>query len=144
MTSLTDFVIDAHPAAGDLQYLEDQINAFNVAQTGIAVADDVLLSILLRDATGAIRAGIYGWTWGGCCEIRILWVDASLRHQGYGQRLLAGAEEEARRRQCHQMILDTHSFQALAFYQRYGYELVGTIDDYPLGYQKHYLRKALG
>jgi ribosomal protein S18 acetylase RimI-like enzyme len=143
MEPYSPLTIDAHPAPGDLEFLDDQINRYNIATTGIRPADDILLSILVRDQAGAIVAGIWGWTWGGCCEIRTLWVYEQLRGQGLGQRLLAAAEQEALRRGCRQMLLDTHSFQAPGFYQRFGFEIVGTIEDYPVGHCKYYLRKRL-
>ncbi|HLO15347.1 MAG TPA: GNAT family N-acetyltransferase [Anaerolineales bacterium] len=143
MTNAPSFVVEAHPAPEDVQFLEDQINTFNVVKTGIRPTDDLLLAIFVREENGAIRAGVFGWTWGGCCEIRYLWVDEAWRGQGYGQSLLEAAEREARRRGCHQVILDTHSFQAPLFYQRNGYEVVGVIDNYPEGYQKYYLKKQL-
>lgn len=137
------FLIEAHPPADDIQFLEEQINRFNVEKTGIRVPEDILLAAFVRDMDSRIRAGIFGWTWGGCCEIRYLWVDEAWRGQGYGGGLLEAAEREAQRRGCHQVILDTHSFQAPLFYQRRGYEIAGVIDDYPQGYQKFYLKKRL-
>jgi GNAT superfamily N-acetyltransferase len=144
MSDNSSFVVEAHPAPEDVQFLEDQIVAFNIATTGIRPAEDVLLASFVRDPTGVIRGGIFGWTWGGCCEIRSLWVDAAWRGRGIGHGLLAAAEQEARRRGCFQVVLDTHSFQAPVFYQRCGYEIVGRVDDYPQGYQKYLLRKRLG
>jgi hypothetical protein len=44
--------------------LDEEINAFNVAVTGYA--DGRLLCIAVRDDEGDLRAGLYGWTWGGC------------------------------------------------------------------------------
>ena len=44
--------VNAHPAPEDVQFLEDQINAFNVAQTGISGEGDILLSIVARDDAG--------------------------------------------------------------------------------------------
>jgi GNAT superfamily N-acetyltransferase len=142
MTQIPPLIIEAHPASANVQFLEDQINAFNVKKTGIRSTGDILLAIFVREGE-VIRAGVFGWTWGGCCEIRYLWVEEASRGQGIGQHLLAGAEQEARRRGCHQMILDTHSFQAPLFYQRNGYEIVGVIDNYPEGFQKYYLKKRL-
>ena len=144
MAATGEWTIDAHPAPEDVQFLEDQINTFNVAQTGIGAERDILLSILLRDDAGQISAGVYGWTWGGCCEIRYLWVRPELRGQGYGRSLLEAAEQEARRRGCDQMVLDTHSFQAPGFYQKLGYEIVGVVDEYPRGHKKYFLKKLLG
>ncbi len=133
--------IETAPDPADVEFLEDQINAFNIATTGIKFGGQ--LAIFVRNPAGTIIAGASGWTWGDCCEIRLLWVTEELRGQGYGSRLLAAAEREAIARGCIQVILDTHSFQALLFYQRYGYEIVGTIEDYPRGHRKYYLRKLL-
>jgi ribosomal protein S18 acetylase RimI-like enzyme len=143
MTLEPAFNIDAHPAPADLNFLDEQINQFNFAATGIMPEPDVLLAIIVRDEANEIVAGVWGWTWGGCCEIRTLWVHERLRGQGYGQRLLRAAEGEATRRGCRQVVLDTHSFQAPGFYRKHGYEVVGQVDGYPLGHTKYYLRKPL-
>lgn len=138
---LDRLVIEVEPAPEDVQFLEHQINAFNIAQTGIR--DDKLLACFIRDEARQVVAGIYGWTWGGCCEIRSLWVKRELRGHGYGRRLLLAAEEEAKARGCTQVVLDTHSFQAPRFYRNLGYEIVGIVEDYPRHEQKLYLRKEL-
>jgi ribosomal protein S18 acetylase RimI-like enzyme len=136
--------VDAHPAPADLEFLDEQINRYNIATTGILPSDDILLSILVRDQADTIVAGIWGWTWGACCEIRTLWVHEQLRGQGYGRQLLSAAEQEALRRGCRQLVLSTHSFQAPGFYQLLGYEVVGSVEDYPEGHRQYYLRKRLG
>jgi ribosomal protein S18 acetylase RimI-like enzyme len=91
-----------------------------------------------------IVAGISGNTWGGTCELRQFWVEESRRHQGLGTKLLAATQQEAQRRGCTQIVLMTFSFQAPALYQRYGFEIVSTIDDHPRGYQNLLMRKRLG
>jgi GNAT superfamily N-acetyltransferase len=139
--SYEPLTVETRPDPADVQFLDDQINAFNIAATG--VDDARLLAIFVRDAVGTLLAGIVGWTWGGCCEIRYLWVAEAQRGQGLGSRLLAAAEHEALARGCDQLILSTHEFQAPAFYQRHGYEIVGAVDNYPRGYHQFYLRKIL-
>jgi GNAT superfamily N-acetyltransferase len=137
----TELTIDDRPDEADVQFLDQRINDFNVATTGIT--DGRLLSLFLRDEQGAIVAGLYGWTWGGCLEIKYLWVAEALRGCGHGTRLLAAAEREAITRGCTQAMLDTHSFQAPAFYQRAGYTIFGVLDNYPVGHAKYYLKKQL-
>jgi len=133
-------IVDA-PDRRDVEFLEDRLYEYNVERTGIA--DGRLLAILLRDRDDDLIAGLYGWTWGHCCEIRTLWVDEQWRGQGLGTRLMAAAEAEARARGAVQMVLSTHSFQAPDFYRRLGFEPVGTIEEYPAGHQHIFLRKRL-
>jgi hypothetical protein len=40
-------------------------------------------------------------------------------------------------------MLETYSFQARPFYERLGYEVFTTIDEYPPGHAKFFLKKAL-
>src|SRR5258708_18813672 len=98
------------PTPSEVQFLEDRINEFNFATTGFY--DGRLLTILVKDEQGEVAAGLYGWTWGGCAEVRFLWVREDWRGQGYGRQLLSAAEAEAARRGCTQIVLSTHSFQA--------------------------------
>jgi GNAT superfamily N-acetyltransferase len=129
------------PTPDDVQYLEDRIYEFNSRATGIA--DGELLAFFVREHD-RIVAGICGNTWGGTCELRQFWVIESQRGCGLGTRLLQAAEQEARRRGCTQIVLMTFSFQAPAFYERHGFEVVATIDNHPRGYQNLVMRKRLG
>jgi GNAT superfamily N-acetyltransferase len=135
------FVIETDPTAEHMQYLEDRLYEFNAAATGIT--DGQGLAIFVRDAQDRIIAGICGHTWGGCCEIRQLWVEASRRRQGFGTRLLQAAEQEARRRHCRQMVLTTFDFQAPAFYIKHGFHRLAAVGDYPQGHESLLLEKAL-
>jgi GNAT superfamily N-acetyltransferase len=125
----------------DLQFLEEQINEYNFATTGIR--DARLLVIVLRDTGGHIYAGLSGHTWGGVGEVRFLWVDESQRRTGIGSRLLYAAEEEARSRGCQKIVLSTHSFQAPSFYLKLGYVVAGEFSEYPRGHRSIFLEKLL-
>jgi GNAT superfamily N-acetyltransferase len=137
-----ELVISADPAPAEVQYLEDRIYEFNSAATGIT--DGQWLAILMRDDDDRIVAGICGNTWGGCAEIRQFWVDEPQRGQGWGTRLLAAAEQEARRRGCRQIVLSTFSFQAPAFYAKHGFEVVCVLEHHPSGHRNLVMRKRLG
>lgn len=129
------------PTAADLAFLEEQIIAFNMAAVNAYDGRD--LAIFVRDAAQTIVAGIAGYTWARFCEIQFLWVHADLRGQGYGTRLLAQAEAEAEARGCGLITLGSYTFQAPAFYQRYGYQIVGRVPDCPPGHAHVYLMKIL-
>jgi GNAT superfamily N-acetyltransferase len=129
------------PAASDLEFLEERIYEFNSNKTGYR--DGRHLAIFVRDAGGAIRAGLSGHTWGGCAEVKFLWVREGERRSGLGTALLRAAEREAKARGCAQIVLSTHSFQAPAFYAKHGYTPCGEVPDYPSGYAQIFLRKVL-
>ena len=64
--------------------LDEEINAFNAAVTGHH--DGRMLSVAARGDGGDLRAGLYGWTWGGCGYIELLWVRDDQRGHGLGAR----------------------------------------------------------
>lgn len=140
--------MDAHyivtkdvPSAAELDFMDDRLYEHNSAQTG--QDDGQLFGFFIRNEQQEIIAGLTGWTWARACEIRGLWVHPSLRGQGYGRDLLESAEQEARARGCKVIILDSYSFQAPGFYQKYGYELVYQLKDFPPGHQNNLLVKRL-
>ena len=114
---------------------------FNVETTGLDDGD--LLVVELLDDAGYRVAGLFGWTWGGTCFVDLLHVEAGHRGRGIGSRLLATAEEEARRRGCRQVVLATHTFQAPDFYAGRGYREVGRVEGYPAGHAQVHLVKQL-
>jgi GNAT superfamily N-acetyltransferase len=134
--------IEVEPAPKDIRFLDDRDYEYNVEQTG---SDDGKgLTIFVRDDAGGIVVGLHGWTWCGACKVERLWVRKDLRRQGYGQRLLAAAEQEARARGCDQLLLDTFSFQAPLFYKKLGYEVIGIVEGFPRRpHSEYHLRKTL-
>jgi ribosomal protein S18 acetylase RimI-like enzyme len=121
--------------------LQAKVDAFTEHATGHHQRDEFLVA--LRDEQGVLWGGVHAWTWGGCCELHDLWVDPDARGRGFGGELMRIAEDEARRRDCLQMVLFTHAAQAPGLYPDLGYELVGRLDDYPEGDAALWFRKRL-
>ena len=130
-----------HPSETETDYIREALNQFNCAHVG----DDghTPLHLIEYDADGSIIGGLLGGTYWGWMYIDILWVREDHRRHGIGSRLLTEAEKEAMRRGCHHVHVDTMSWQAPAFYQKHGYEVIGVLPDIPLGNQKYLLMKAL-
>ncbi|GLZ51748.1 GNAT family N-acetyltransferase [Actinomycetospora sp. NBRC 106378] len=99
------------------------------------------LAVLAHD--DGLVGGLAGYTHFSWLYVEQLWVDASRRGTGLGSALLRAAEDEARRRDCRGVWLDTYSFQARPFYEAHGYRLFGELADYPPGHAKYFLTKAL-
>jgi len=55
---------------------------------------------------------------------------------------MEAAEQEARTRGCHAAYVDTFSFLALDFYQKVGYTIFGTLEAFPTGHTRYFLKKA--
>jgi GNAT superfamily N-acetyltransferase len=140
--SSTRLVLETEPSREDVRLLDDRLYEFNVQWTGIA--DGKLFALFLRNKDGAAIGGIYGWTWGETCYVRYLFVPAEMRKQGHGRSLMHAVEAEARARGCVQIVLQTHDFQAPAFYSRLGFEITGRVDGYPRGHQYLTMVKRLG
>jgi ribosomal protein S18 acetylase RimI-like enzyme len=110
-------------------FLTDRIYEFNSKATGYF--DAKLLAGCVRGESDEVIAGFTGHTWGGCCELANLWVHEQYRGQGFGSLLMRAAETEALARDCQQIVVLTHSFQAPGFYERMGYERRYTITGIP-------------
>jgi GNAT superfamily N-acetyltransferase len=134
-------IVGDEPGPDDLQFLDDQINEHNMVRTGRR--DYRPVSVFLRDERGSMVAGLYGFTWAGWLEIKLVWVREDRRGQGLGRRMLAAAEVEARGRGCRHVWLDSYTFQAPAFYQHLGYEVFGSLADYPPPHDRVFLTKTL-
>ncbi len=117
------------------------INQFNSQQAGDC--REMPLCYLLQAADAEIAGGIIAFTYWEWCYISLMWIKAELRGQGYGQQMLALAEEEARQRGVKNVYLDTFSFQAPEFYKKYGYRIFGELKDFPPGHQRYFMTKAL-
>ena len=137
----TNLVIEDEPHPANVAFLEDRLYEFNVAATGIA--DGKLLGLFLKGLDGAVVGGAYGWSWGGTCHVRYLFVPAQMRNQGHGTRMMRAIEREAVARRCRQIVLETHDFQAPDFYRRLGFAVVGVVDGYPRGHQHLTMVKRL-
>jgi GNAT superfamily N-acetyltransferase len=122
-------------------YVMDRLSMFNAARTG----DDGYYpcDIYLTGEKGETLGGLLSYVWGGWLFVKILWVDEQLRGQGHATAMMDAAEKYARERGCHSAYLDTHSWQARPFYERRGYELFATLDDYPAPHKKFFLKKKL-
>ena len=130
-----------HPSEQEITAVREALAQFNDAHVG---ADGhTPLHLVEYDTDGRLIGGILGGTYWGWLYVDILWVHENHRKRGIGSKLLRAAEEEAIRRGCHHVHLDTMSWQAPEFYKKHGFEILGVLPDIPAGNQKYLLWKAL-
>lgn len=100
--------------------------------------------VFLEDSAGSLVAGLKGWTGGGTFYVSWLWVDSGCRGQGLGTQVMQACEQEARRRSCRIIRVDTAAYQAPDFYRKLGYgEETRITGYYGEGYDRIFFRKEL-
>jgi GNAT superfamily N-acetyltransferase len=135
------FSIEPNANSEEVQSIRDSLNEFNMIVTGDRNYRPFV--IFVRDENNAIVGGVLADLWGGWMHISYLWMDEPLRRQGYGKRLIAMIEEEARAQKCRGIHLETFDFQARPFYEKLGYTVFGELPDFPIGHTFYYLKKLL-
>jgi ribosomal protein S18 acetylase RimI-like enzyme len=134
-------MVETEPRPEDIRFLEQHLYEFNSRATGFS--DGKVLSLFVRTIDGSPVAGAFGWTWGGTCYIRHLFVPENMRRQGQGTMLMRAVEKEAKSRDFRQIVLETYDFQAPGFYEKLGFRVVGRVGDYPRGHEYLMLVKRL-
>jgi ribosomal protein S18 acetylase RimI-like enzyme len=135
-------IAEVEPTAELVQFLDDQLYAFNVETTGIA--DGQPLGLVVRSADGELHGGAVGHTWGRSAKLRLLWISPKLRGRGFGKGLIEEFARAAKARGCVQLLVSTHSFQAPALYGKLGFQEIARIENHPLGHADVMFLKRLG
>jgi GNAT superfamily N-acetyltransferase len=131
------------PGPGTRQAILGPLVQFNGEQAGRPEDHRTLAIVLSHPDTGEVIGGLWGGTMYFHLHIDLLFIPDSLRRTGVGRRLMGDAEAEAILRGCRGAWLDTFSFQARGFYQRLGYAVFGTIENYPPGHHRFFMKKDL-
>jgi GNAT superfamily N-acetyltransferase len=131
------------PDDGMLKALGKKLMDFNKVRCGRSLDYCPLTIFVTQPDSGELLGGLWGGTSYSYLHIELLYLPEDLRGAGLGSQLMAQAEQEATRRGCLGVWLDTFSFQARGFYQRLGYTVFGTFEDYPPGHSRFFLRKTL-
>jgi GNAT superfamily N-acetyltransferase len=130
------------PREEECAVITEGLRAYNEAQAGIS--DSRELAILVRDPKSQnVVGGLLGRTSLGLLRVERFFLPADLRRDRLGSRILAMAEEEARRRGCTCAVLSTVHFQAPGFYVKQGWEVAARIECAPPGHTRFYMTKKL-
>jgi GNAT superfamily N-acetyltransferase len=124
----------------DQRAVVEGLSRYNESKTSFAPKG---ISVFMRDRENRVVGGVFGYTFGDWLHIGILWVEESFRNKDNGTKLLKMAENEAVKRGCKHVDLDTFSWQARPFYEKHGYTVFATLDNYPEGHRKHFMKKDL-
>jgi GNAT superfamily N-acetyltransferase len=138
----TTITLTDAPDDDESAVITDGLRAYNEAQVG--GSDSRALAILARDPeTKKVLGGLLGRTSLGLLRVERFFLPEHLRRGRIGSRILATAEEEARRRGCTRAVLSTIHFQAPGFYLKQGWEVAARIECEPPGHTRFYMTKKL-
>ena len=130
-----------NPNKNEIEFVNNALEKFNNMHVG--PDNHLLLNIVEYDENQNVIAGILGGTYWGWLHIDILWVDENFRSKKIGSRLLIAAENEAKKRGCHSVHVDTMSWQAPEFYKKNGYKIISELNNIPIGYKTYHAIKRL-
>ena len=140
----TEHVFTVTDAADDRErgVIGDGLAGYNYDKVGYR--DYRPLAVLASDPdTGEIVGGLTGRTSFGLLFVERFFLPETLRRNRLGSRIIALAEEEARRRGCTRAALFTLTFQAPGFYLKQGYEIAAQLDCSPPGATRMLMTKKL-
>lgn len=100
-------------------------------------------AFFIKDDARQIKGGCSGYMYYGCLYIDLLWVDESLRNQGYGKQLMQQAENLAKECKCRFLTVNTMDFEALDFYKKLGFIVEFMLDDFDKHSIFYFLRKKI-
>lgn len=98
------------------------------------------LNIRVEDESGRLLGGIAAVTYWDWLVIKLFVLDDEQRGNRLGESLLRMVHREAQARGCRHAQTQSYDFQALDFYVKLGYRVVGELKDYPTGYNYYWLR----
>lgn len=126
------------------KYIRERLIAYNAEQLPEEVkSKKETAAFTVRDEAGVIVGGVTCTLYWQHMHIDFLWVEETKRKEGLGAKLLAEAENFAKQKGARLIKLDSFSFQAPAFYEKYGYTVFGKLEDHPIGHTQYYLFKRL-
>ena len=130
---------------GDEKYVDEKLEEDQYLHApAVPGAEEEKLVYKITDAEGNIIAGsLLGIDRWKCGDLDILWVDERYRRRGLGSLLIRNAERVFREKGCYVSALGTFSFQARPLYEKHGYTVWGTVENWPRGYANYSLYKRL-
>jgi GNAT superfamily N-acetyltransferase len=134
-------VFEPYAGGAQREIVEEIVNRRNIALTGHDQWYPVAFFVKTDD--GEILGGLLGTIWAKRMYVNTLAVQEPFRSKGYGTELMSHAEQYAVERGSTDSWLSTFSFQARPFYERLGYRLFGTLENYPDSHSLFFMTKRL-
>jgi GNAT superfamily N-acetyltransferase len=137
-----NIIVEEHFNQESMDAVGDPLDRFNTERAG-AHHHQPLAILIENPVTGERQGGLWGESFYDWLFVKLFFIPDTLRGHGLGQRILTQAEEIAKARGCTGVWLDTFEFQARGFYEKLGYTVFGTINDFPKGFSRFFLQKRI-
>jgi GNAT superfamily N-acetyltransferase len=135
------FTLKPQPTPEEQYRIIDPLIAYNESQAGPRNKKE--FAFFVHSETGELVGGLLGFSHWNHFFVSAVFVEPPLRQEGIGRELLKRAEALALEQGCEFIYLDTFDYQAPGFYEKLGFQIFGTLEDYPRGHQRFYLVKKL-
>lgn len=138
--STIKILVDNNPSDENNAFLRNGIVNFNAQFLNEKASS---FSIFAKNPENKIIGGATIWEHSDALYIDILWIENSYREQGIGSQLINEILNQATIKNLKKIFVDTYEFQAVDFYKKHGFFVIGRLEDYLLGNDRIYLRKNL-
>lgn len=138
--NIIDFSVIPNPSEEYNIFLRNKIVEFNARFLHEQASQ---FSILAKNRKNDIIGGATIWEHSDALYVDILWVEENYRKKKIGTQLLNKIIEQAGFKNIKKIFVDTYDFQAVDFYIKNGFFIIGRLNQYLLGHDRIYLRKDL-
>ena len=128
------------PDAAHRKLILDLLIKHNNAAVGDRLWENLFVAV---EEDNKIIGGLWGRTSNLWLVIELMIIPKPYRGCGHGKKLMLTAEELAIDRGCQYSWLDSYSYQAPNFYKSLGYEPFGTLNNFPSGHNRIFMKKTL-
>ena len=127
-----------------IEYLKNSIKEYNNEKSyyhKISRADDYVKHIIITEKQNdALIGGIAARHYWNMIYLDEFFVEREYRGKGFGKAMIKKLINTAREREVNFISLQTFSFQAREFYEKFGFFVIGEIEDYPPGMSMYTMR----
>lgn len=134
-----EYTIDQNPRPEDDKVLREGIVNFNRE----VIKEKATHFNVYAKENNQIVGGALVWEHSDALYIDVLWLNESYRKRGIGTKIVSMIDRVALDKGIPKIFVDTYAFQAQEFYQKHGFNSIGTIPGYLLGYDRIFLRKDI-
>lgn len=125
----------------DMKWIESQLEEYDASFTGKITPGLIQLGIKEK---GQVVAGVFAsMSTFHILYVSMLFVSQTYRRKGYGSTLMQALEVEAKQIGAKYIRLDTFNFQGKIFYEKLGYEQIGTYTANDEMFSEHFFLKRL-